>query len=101
MLAGVIGAALVLFLLGTRRYRQQVPVGSPFTTVAQVLVAAARKWRVKDTGNNLGVFYGDERELLHGHLVEAQPGARHLTLANKFRYVSILTKVATYGSTIW
>ena len=64
--------------------------------VAQVLVAAARKWRVKNTGNNfLGVYHGDDGVLL-GSLVEGQPtGARNLTLWNKFRYVSIRTKVVT------
>lgn len=34
--------ALVLFLLGRRLYRRQVPSGSSLTRVAQVLVAAAR-----------------------------------------------------------
>ncbi|KAK6933970.1 Proton-dependent oligopeptide transporter family [Dillenia turbinata] len=39
----VVALALVVFLLGTRGYCRSVLVGSPFTKVAQVFVAAARK----------------------------------------------------------
>ncbi|KAL5570187.1 hypothetical protein UlMin_026762 [Ulmus minor] len=48
LMAVVVAAALVLFVVGIKRYRKQVIEGSPFTMVAQVLVAAARKWRVKE-----------------------------------------------------
>ncbi|KAL0464517.1 UNVERIFIED_CONTAM: protein NRT1/ PTR FAMILY 5.4 [Sesamum latifolium] len=43
MLAVAVAAALLVFLAGTGGYRRQAPVGSPFTRVAQVVVAAARK----------------------------------------------------------
>ncbi|XP_050379497.1 protein NRT1/ PTR FAMILY 5.4-like [Argentina anserina] len=61
VLAAVIAAGLVLFLLGIPRYRNEDNVrGSPFTTVAQVFVAAARKWHLKaGRQNNNGVYYGD------------------------------------------
>lgn len=41
-----LGVSIMVFLLGTRYYRHKTPSGSPFTRIAQVLVAAARKWRV-------------------------------------------------------
>ncbi|KAL2329971.1 hypothetical protein Fmac_017552 [Flemingia macrophylla] len=39
--------ALILFLCGTPRYRYFKPGGNPLPRVAQVFVAAARKWKVK------------------------------------------------------
>ncbi|MED6216224.1 hypothetical protein PIB30_005486 [Stylosanthes scabra] len=60
---GVWGVAIVLFLIGTKRYKRESPKGSPFTTIAQVLVAASRKWRLKhspshDTHHPL-YYHGD------------------------------------------
>ncbi|XP_077249693.1 protein NRT1/ PTR FAMILY 5.4-like [Tasmannia lanceolata] len=46
--------ALVIFLTGRKSYKQQTLSGSPFTSIAQVLVAATRKWRLpfaKDIGD--------------------------------------------------
>ena len=62
VLAGVLALALALFLLGIKRYRKESPRGSPFTRMAQVFVAAARKWRVQDTSghNNVNYYYGEE-----------------------------------------
>ncbi|XP_010276617.1 PREDICTED: protein NRT1/ PTR FAMILY 5.4-like [Nelumbo nucifera] len=56
--AAAMAMALVLFLLGRRRYRLQAAKGSsPLTRVAQVLVAAGRKWRLSvskdDHGGNI------------------------------------------------
>ncbi|KAF7137556.1 hypothetical protein RHSIM_Rhsim07G0067100 [Rhododendron simsii] len=59
MPAAVVAVALVIFLLGSRTYRQEAPVGSPFTRVAQVFLAAARKWRVSETRQNHGVCHED------------------------------------------
>ncbi|KAI9115379.1 hypothetical protein K1719_013698 [Acacia pycnantha] len=60
---GIIAAALAIafgiFLLGIRRYKKQGPLGSPFTTAAQVLVAAVRKRRVDETRDGRGICYGD------------------------------------------
>ncbi|KAI4304838.1 hypothetical protein MLD38_040303 [Melastoma candidum] len=47
--------ALLLFLLGTRRYRYVKPSGNPLPRVAQVFVAAARKWDVVPA--NVGMLY--------------------------------------------
>ncbi|XP_031274929.1 protein NRT1/ PTR FAMILY 5.4-like, partial [Pistacia vera] len=49
ILAGILAAALGMFLVGIKRYRKEVPVGSPFTKVVQVFIAAVRKWRVRET----------------------------------------------------
>ncbi|XP_075487837.1 protein NRT1/ PTR FAMILY 5.4 [Primulina tabacum] len=48
MLAVAIAAALAVFLIGSRTYRRQAPVGSPFTRVAQVVVSALRKRRLPE-----------------------------------------------------
>eukprot|EP01018_Ginkgo_biloba_P000367 Gb_39767 [translate_table: standard] len=46
--AGVLtGIATLLFLIGTSIYRHHKPVGSPLTRISQVIVAAARKWRIE------------------------------------------------------
>ncbi|KAL6847886.1 hypothetical protein ACP4OV_022014 [Aristida adscensionis] len=44
--AVVMAVAVASFFVGTPLYRHQRPGGSPLTRIAQVLVAAARKWRV-------------------------------------------------------
>ncbi|XP_055811790.1 protein NRT1/ PTR FAMILY 5.2-like [Solanum dulcamara] len=41
-----LAVSIMVFLLGTRYYRHKTPSGSPFTRIAQVLVSAARKWKV-------------------------------------------------------
>ncbi|XP_006647794.1 protein NRT1/ PTR FAMILY 7.3-like isoform X1 [Oryza brachyantha] len=43
--AAAAAMALVLFLLGTPSYRHFKPTGNPLTRIAQVFVAAFRKWR--------------------------------------------------------
>jgi peptide/histidine transporter 3/4 len=83
VLAGVLGVALAIFLLGMKKYRKEGPPGSPFTTVAQVFVAAARKWRVDETRSGGDVYYGDHKS---GALPHGQPNARILGRTNQFRY---------------
>ncbi|KAG6557249.1 hypothetical protein Mapa_001176 [Marchantia paleacea] len=43
---GLIALCMVIFYAGTKQYRHKPPSGSPLTRMAQVLVAAARKWNV-------------------------------------------------------
>lgn len=63
ILTGAMVVALVLFLLGYKRYRKQGPLGSPFTKVVQVLVAAARKRCVDGTlMTGFGVYKDDESQ---------------------------------------
>uniref|UniRef100_A0A1D1Z8H7 Nitrate excretion transporter 1 n=1 Tax=Anthurium amnicola TaxID=1678845 RepID=A0A1D1Z8H7_9ARAE len=44
--AAASAASIVVLLMGTRHYRRPKPAGSPFTGLARVVIAAARKWRV-------------------------------------------------------
>ena len=44
--------AVVLFVLGKRFYRQVKPNGSPFTSIARVIVAAIRKRKLLGTSGN-------------------------------------------------
>ncbi|XP_022159218.1 protein NRT1/ PTR FAMILY 2.7-like [Momordica charantia] len=55
--ANVVG--LAIFLLGNRFYCSHMPRGSPFTTLAQVLVAAARKKLSRLPGSD-DYYYGEE-----------------------------------------
>ncbi|KAM5551701.1 hypothetical protein ABKV19_026510 [Rosa sericea] len=84
VLAVVIAAGLLLFLLGIRSYRNEDNVlGSPFTTVAQVFVAAARKWSVKTGRRSDVVYYGDDEGESSG------VHSKHKTLARtkQFRFL--------------
>ncbi|XP_074280596.1 protein NRT1/ PTR FAMILY 5.4-like [Silene latifolia] len=55
-----VGLALLVFLIGGRTYRKQRPVGSPFTRVAQVVVAAFKKRNVKNENSGRGLCYDDD-----------------------------------------
>ncbi len=41
--------SLIVFVLGKRFYRQIKPKGSPFTSIARVMVAAIRKRKILET----------------------------------------------------
>ncbi|KAJ7982344.1 protein NRT1/ PTR FAMILY 5.4-like [Quillaja saponaria] len=87
VLAAVLAVSLVLFLLGINKYRKESPPGSPFTKLAQVFVAAARKWRVSATRYDPPIFwYGDEWD---GTQLERQPRAKGENLAHTshFRFL--------------
>ncbi|ONI20815.1 hypothetical protein PRUPE_2G035000 [Prunus persica] len=84
ILAGVVMVSLLLFLVGIKRYRKQRPPGSPFTTLAQVFVAAALKWHVNEILNCESVYYGDEKG---GAMVEGQPQALVLSRTNQLRFL--------------
>ncbi|KAK9156625.1 hypothetical protein Scep_003199 [Stephania cephalantha] len=77
--------ALVLFWLGTPRYRHLKPCGNPLRRVVQVVVAAIRKWRVKvpDDGDKLFEFEGSESAII---------GSRKIIHSYEFRF---LDKAAT------
>ncbi|XP_059651991.1 protein NRT1/ PTR FAMILY 5.4 [Cornus florida] len=88
MLAVAVAAALGLFLIGRRTYRRQAPIGSPFTRVAQVVVAAVRKRRVSETRGGLGVCYDDGSV---GTEVEGQSRVWTLARTNQFRFLDKAT----------
>ncbi|KAI5417759.1 protein NRT1/ PTR FAMILY 7.3 [Lathyrus oleraceus] len=73
--AGSAFLALVLFLVGTPRYRHFRPAGNPLSRFCQVLVAASRKLGVQMTPNGEDLYVTDEKEsatnsnrkILHTH----------------------------------
>ncbi|GAB4831739.1 hypothetical protein Ancab_005751 [Ancistrocladus abbreviatus] len=75
--AAGMAVALALFLIGIRFYRRQGPLGSPFTRVAQVFVAAVRKRRLE--GERFGICFenGDKGRLK----------LQNLARTNKFRFL--------------
>ncbi|KAK9124993.1 hypothetical protein Scep_013839 [Stephania cephalantha] len=82
------GAALLgflLFLIGTKWYRHFKPCGNPLTRVAQVFVAAGKKWRVTvpTDGDKLYELQGSE---------SAIKGSRKIYHSDNFR---VLDKAAT------
>ena len=76
--------ALAMFLLGINKYRREGPMGSPFTSVAQVFVAAVRKRNVDEMRDGCGVFYGNERVDI------SRAKARTLARTHQFRYKYVL-----------
>ncbi|KAL8555262.1 hypothetical protein ACS0TY_003171 [Phlomoides rotata] len=82
MLVVAVGASLLVFLIGSWTYRRQAPVGSPFTRVAQVAVAAVRKRRL---GVDEGRGICDEEEISVEE--EGGGGARPLARTSRFRFL--------------
>ncbi|OIW16919.1 hypothetical protein TanjilG_19224 [Lupinus angustifolius] len=70
LMTAVFAVGLLSILLGIKRYRKEIPKGSPFTSVAQVFVATFRKWKVKDTRNNY--WYGNDDHVGSDNL-QSQP----------------------------
>ncbi|KAL5976887.1 hypothetical protein ACLOJK_021222 [Asimina triloba] len=69
--------ALLLFWLGAPRYRHFRPCGNPLTRVAQVFVAAARKWELKVPDGGGKLFEKEGRE-------SAIAGSRKIPHSNEF-----------------
>ncbi|XP_028770025.1 protein NRT1/ PTR FAMILY 5.4-like [Neltuma alba] len=84
---GIIAAAMAIafgiFLIGIKRYKKQGPLGSPFTTAAQVVVAAVRKRRVDETRDGRGICYGDTA---NGSILGG-PQFKTLARTEHFRYL--------------
>lgn len=91
VLAGVLALALVLFLLGIKRYRKEGPTGSPLTRLAQVFVAVTRKWRVKVTHGHDNYCYDEEEKHEPHHHLHVQPKVHTLLRTHQYR---ILDKAA-------
>ncbi|KAJ7552485.1 hypothetical protein O6H91_06G057200 [Diphasiastrum complanatum] len=83
--AVAMGIAIVSFFIGTPRYRHQNPGGSPLTRIAQVLVAALKKWQVKVPSSE---------NLLHEKSDQGSgiQGSRKISHTKEFRF---LDKAAT------
>ncbi|CAI8607473.1 unnamed protein product [Vicia faba] len=88
VLAGVLAMALAIFLLGIRRYKKEGPTGSPFTRLAQVFVAASRKWRVQDTIGSNNFCYSQEEKLEpHHHHHPLQPKYHSLLHTRQYKFL--------------
>ncbi|XP_061351371.1 protein NRT1/ PTR FAMILY 5.4-like [Gastrolobium bilobum] len=86
VLAAVLALALALFLLGIKRYRKESPAGSPLTRLAQVFVAAARKWRVQDTPGHNNYCY-DEENHDEPHRLHVPPKFHTLQQTHQCRFL--------------
>lgn len=89
VLAGVLAMALALFLLGIKRYRKESPTGSPFTRLAQVFVAASRKWRVHYTPGHYNFCYSEEDHDDHHHHQHVQHKYHTLLHTSQCRWVPL------------
>ncbi|KAK4285359.1 hypothetical protein QN277_002066 [Acacia crassicarpa] len=83
ILAAALAVAFAVFCCGMNKYRSQVPLGSPFTSLAQVLVAAARKWRASSARHGRGVCYGGT---IKDDLV-VEPQYMTLSRTKRFRFL--------------
>ncbi|KAI9115343.1 hypothetical protein K1719_013662 [Acacia pycnantha] len=80
-----IAVAFGIFLIGIKKYKKQGPLlGSPFTMVAQVLVAAIRKWHVNEAHNGKGIYYGNKS--MHDSMV-LETQTRVLVRTKHFRFL--------------
>ncbi|KAF5729683.1 proton-dependent oligopeptide transport family protein [Tripterygium wilfordii] len=85
--AGSAFAGLVLFLLGTPRYRYFKPTGNPLSRFCQVLVAATRKWKAVISSGEEGLYDLDgkecsmngNRKILHTHGFKFLDKAAYIT----------------------
>ncbi|KAJ8434190.1 hypothetical protein Cgig2_004661 [Carnegiea gigantea] len=60
--AGSAFAALILFLMGTPRYRHFRPSGNPLSRFSQVLVSAIRKWKTQIPAGGLDLYEAEKNE---------------------------------------
>lgn len=73
-------AALVLFLGGTKRYRHFKPRGNPIARFFQVIVSAAKNWKVEMPGGEVHDLYEDGNE-------KSIVGARKMLHTDGFRFL--------------
>ncbi|KAF3786769.1 hypothetical protein EJ110_NYTH13522 [Nymphaea thermarum] len=68
--------SFILFVIGKRCYRNVRPKGSPFVSLAHVVVSAVRK--------NMARLSVDETNYHHGN----DPNAKHPQLTSRFRFIN-------------
>ncbi|KAM3287519.1 protein NRT1/ PTR FAMILY 7.3 isoform X1 [Capsicum chacoense] len=78
--AGSAILALVLFLIGTPRYRHFKPTGNPLSRFCQVIVAATRKWKIEQPSRGLELYEGDGQDL-------ADNGSRRILHTQGFKFL--------------
>ncbi|MBA0777915.1 hypothetical protein Gotri_005864 [Gossypium trilobum] len=85
---GCVIIALLLYLLGTSRYKYIKPCGNPLTRVAQVFVAAYRKWNVAPaTADALYEVEGPE---------SAIKGSRKIPHCDDFKFLDKAATITLY-----
>lgn len=80
--AGSAFIALVLFLCGTPRYRHYKPSGNPLSRFCQVIISAARKWKVEIMPTAEDNLYEEAAK------ESSQNGARKMLHTQGFKYVN-------------
>lgn len=91
------GLALAIFMAGTPLYRHQPVAGSPFTQLAQVLVAAARNRRLP--------LPAQPKDLYQGGAAEAEPAGprrRRMSHTKSYRFLdkaAVVVAGSGHGST--
>lgn len=78
--AGSAVVALILFLVGTPRYRHFIPKGNPLSRFCQVIVAALRKWKTEVPSSDDKLYEVDGKEL-------AQYGDRKILHTHGFKFL--------------
>ncbi|XP_076941037.1 protein NRT1/ PTR FAMILY 7.3-like isoform X1 [Bidens hawaiensis] len=78
--AGSALVALILFLVGTPRYRHFVPSGNPLSRFCQVVVASFRKWKVEIPSDGDELYEVDGRD-------NANNGSRNILHTNGFKFL--------------
>nr|CAB3501476.1 unnamed protein product [Digitaria exilis] len=78
-----IALAIASFLLGSRKYRVQKPLGSPIVSVFQVIVASVRKWNVQlpQDDSLLHELPAKTTPMADGHKLQRTPVLRFLDKA--------------------
>nr|GEW92879.1 protein NRT1/ PTR FAMILY 7.3-like [Tanacetum cinerariifolium] len=78
--AGSAALALILFLVGTPRYRHFIPSGNPLSRFCQVVVAAIRKWKVAIPSDGDELYEHGGKENLNG-------GSRNIIHTKGFEFL--------------
>ncbi|KAK8548659.1 hypothetical protein V6N13_054563 [Hibiscus sabdariffa] len=75
--------SVIIFVAGTPFYRHKVPAGSPFTRMALVIVAAARKWSVPLPSDPKELYEHDLEEYARNgkFKIDSTPSLRFLNKA--------------------
>ncbi|XP_010518871.1 PREDICTED: protein NRT1/ PTR FAMILY 7.3-like [Tarenaya hassleriana] len=75
--------ALILFMMGTPRYRHFKPSGNPLSRFCQVLIAAVKKWTVEiDSGHGREDLYDGNRDDK-----KTSNGARRIMHTDEFKFL--------------
>lgn len=63
---GALAVGTLVLMLGSRLYRINPPAGNPLARIAQVVVAAVRKWQVVAPRDDSLLYEVEDRSAIHG-----------------------------------